>query len=85
MNFADAFLAMTHGERVRLPWWRGYWYMNEETIYIHTPDGKDCDIRQTEDFLDAVAHMTSDSWQLVPDGGSILNDLQQEMNELCKT
>ena len=40
---------------------------------------------QTEDFLDAVAHMTSDSWQLVPDGGSILNDLQQEMNELCKT
>lgn len=84
MNFADALLAMTHGERVRLPWWRGYWFIRDCTIFVHTEDGHEFDIRQMPDFLQTVSYMTSDSWQFVPDR-SVMHDLQQEMNELCKT
>lgn len=84
MNFADALLAMTHGERVRLPWWRGYWYIRKDAIVIHTKSGEEFDIRESPDILETVSYMTSDSWQLVPDN-SVMSDLQQEMNELCKT
>lgn len=84
MNFADALLAMTHGERVRLPWWRGYWSIRKDTIIVHLKDGDEFDIRESPDILETVSYMTSDSWQLVPDN-SVMSDLQQEMNELCKT
>ena len=83
MNFADALMAMAQGERVRLPWWRGYWYMRDNTIFIHTRDGRDFDIRESDDIIKTLSYTTSDSWQFVPDR-SVLNDLQQEMNELCK-
>ena len=81
MNFADALLAMTHGERVRLPWWGGYWYIRDNTIIVHTREGGEFDIRESPDILETVSYMTSDSWQFVPDR-SVMHDLQQEMNEL---
>ena len=81
MNFADALLAMLQGERVRLPWWRGYWYVKDNTVRIHTRDERDFDIRESEDIMKTISYMTSDSWQLVPDH-SVMSDLQQEMNEL---
>lgn len=83
MNFADAFLAMTQGEKVRLPWWKGYWYIQNNTIRIHCSDGRDFDIRESEEPLRTVSYMTADCWQYVPDT-TVMQDLQQEMRELCK-
>ena len=81
MNFADALLAMAQGERVRLPWWNGYWYIRDNTIRIHCSDNRDFDIRESDDILRTVSYMTSDSWQFVPDRG-VMQDLKQEMSEL---
>lgn len=50
MTFKEAFEAMKHGAKVKLPSWAGYWYWSKEkqTIIIHTKDGEELDIRETK-------------------------------------
>lgn len=50
MNFSEAFALMKRGEKVKLPSWAGYWYWSKEkqTIIMHTKDGVDMDIRETQ-------------------------------------
>ena len=50
MNFSKAFALMKQGMKVKLPSWAGYWYWSKEkqTIIMHTKDGIDMDIRETQ-------------------------------------
>ena len=50
MMFSDAYMLMKQGVKVKLPNWGGYWYWDAEkkTIMIHTKDGEELDIRQTD-------------------------------------
>ena len=50
MMFSDAYMLMKQGAKVKLPNWGGYWYWDAEkkTIMMHTKDGEELDIRQTE-------------------------------------
>lgn len=84
MNFSDAILAMKQGEKVRLPWWTGYWYIGGGTLRIHVSDKEDFDFRETKDPMQTLGYMTADCWILVPHTSTMLEDLAQEMNELCK-
>lgn len=50
MLFSEAYELMKEGAKVKLPSWGGYWYWDNEkkTIMMHTKDGKELDIRQTD-------------------------------------
>lgn len=66
MTFKKAFEAMKQGAKVKLPSWGGYWYWNDDkkTIIMHTKDGEELDIRQTDRPEYTFANITSDEWQI---------------------
>ena len=64
MNFKQAFKAMKYGAKVKLPSWGGYWYWDEEkqTIIMHTKEGKELDIRETEKVEYTLCNILSNEW-----------------------
>lgn len=66
MMFSDAYMLMKQGAKVKLPNWGGYWYWDAEkkTIMIHTKDGEELDIRQTERPEYTFDNIASDEWQI---------------------
>lgn len=66
MLFKEALDKMQNGEKVKLPTWGGYWYWDpeKETVVMHTKDGKELDIRQTERVEYTLENICSDEWML---------------------
>ena len=66
MNFKQALEAMKNGKKVKLPSWGGYWYWDseKETIIMHTKEGKELDIRETDRVEYTLANVLSDEWQI---------------------
>lgn len=66
MNFKEALELMKQGKRVKLPSWGGYWTWDEDkqTIIIHTKDGVELDIRETQRVEYTLANVCSDEWIL---------------------
>lgn len=66
MFFTDALKRMKQGEKVKLPSWGGYWYWDEEkqTVVIHTKDGNELDIRETEVVEYTLLNVCSDEWMI---------------------
>lgn len=66
MVFLEALKHMKQGEKVKLPSWGGYWYWNdkEQTVMIHTKDGKELDIRVTQVVEYTLSNVCSDEWEL---------------------
>jgi len=64
MKFKQAFKLMKNGAKVKLPSWGGYWYWNndKQTIVIHTKDGKELDIRETDRVEYTTLNICSDEW-----------------------
>lgn len=64
MTFKEAFEAMKHGAKVKLPSWAGYWFWSVPTqsILMHTKDGKDIDVRSTECVDYTFTNICSDEW-----------------------
>lgn len=64
MNFVEVLTAMKNGAKVKLPSWGGYWYWDEEkqTIMMHTKDGKELDIRETQRVEYTLSNVASDEW-----------------------
>ena len=64
MKFKEALQAMQEGVKVKLPSWGGYWYWDadKQTIMMHTKDGKELDIRETEVVEYTVLNISSDEW-----------------------
>lgn len=64
--FTDAYKIMKNGAKIKLPSWGGYWYWDAErgTIIIHTKDGEELDIRQTEVPEYTFDNIASDEWQI---------------------
>lgn len=61
-----AFELMKQGMKVKLPSWAGYWYWSKEkqTIIMHTKDGIDMDIRETQIPDYTFSNIASDEWTL---------------------
>lgn len=64
MKFTEAFKAMKEGSKAKLPSWGGYWIWDpeKETIIMHTKDGQDLDIRETQVVEYTVGNILSDEW-----------------------
>mgnify|MGYP002516330511 FL=1 len=64
MDFKSALEAMKHGEAVKLPSWGGFWRWDADkrTIIIHTKDGKEMDIRETQRVEYTTLNILSDEW-----------------------
>lgn len=64
MNFSEAFKVMRNGLKVKLPSWGGYWYWSREknTIIMHTKDGDEMDVRETQVPEYTFSNIASDDW-----------------------
>ena len=64
MQFEEALNAMKSGSKVKLPSWGGYWYWSpeKETIIMHTKDGQEMDIRETQRVEYTIQNILSDEW-----------------------
>lgn len=64
MIWNEAFKAMKKGAKVKLPSWGGYWFwdIDQQTIMMHTKDGKDIDVRSTECVDYTFGNIGSDEW-----------------------
>ena len=64
MKFKEALKVMQEGTKVKLPSWGGYWYWDadKQTIMIHTKDGKELDIRETQVVEYTTLNICSDEW-----------------------
>ena len=64
MKFEEALKAMKSGSKVKLPSWGGYWYWGpeKETIIMHTKDGQEMDIRETQRVEYTIQNILSDEW-----------------------
>ena len=66
MKFKEALQAMKEGVKVKLPSWGGYWYWDadKQTIMMHTKDGKELDIRETQMVEYTTLNICSDEWAI---------------------
>ena len=50
--------------RMKRPHWSGYWYWDNEkgTIIMHTKDGEDIDIRDTDRVYYTMSNVAADDW-----------------------
>ena len=66
MKFKRAFELMKNGAKIKLPSWGGYWYWDDEkqTVIMHTKDGKEMDIRETERVIYTLSNILDDQWQI---------------------
>lgn len=69
MLFREAFELMKQGKKLKLPSWAGYWYWSKDkqTIIMHTKDGVDMDIRETQIPDYTFSNTASDEWVLADD------------------
>ena len=66
MRFEAAFRLMQQGAKVKLPAWGGYWYWDPEkgTVIMHTKDGEEMDIRETQRVKYTLANILSSNWRI---------------------
>lgn len=64
MKFEEALKAMKAGSKAKLPSWGGCWYWSpeKETIIMHTKDGQELDIRETQSVVYTLQNILSDEW-----------------------
>ena len=66
MRFEAAFRLMQQGAKVKLPAWGGYWYWDpeKETVIMHTKNGEELDIRETQKVKYTLANILSRNWRI---------------------
>ena len=64
MEFNVAYNLMKKGVKIKLPEWEGYWYWDEKknTIMIHTKEGKELDIKESEDMDFTMKNICREDW-----------------------
>ena len=64
MKFSAAFECMKQGTKVKLPSWGGFWFWDPEkkTIIMHTKDGEEMDIRETQVVDYTFSNVACNDW-----------------------
>lgn len=64
MRFEEALKIMKDGNKVKLPSWGGFWKWDseKESIIMHTKDGEELDIRETQVVEYTLGDILSDEW-----------------------
>ena len=75
MIFKEAYELLKNGKKVKLPDWKGYWVVEDNTIKMHTKDGRVLSITETEDvFYTLNLIVNRDDWEVVDDDYEV-NDI----------
>lgn len=64
MNFKQAFEALKQGASIKLPEWKGYWKWEDNSIKMHTKDGRVLDIRETENVAYTFSTIIREDWEM---------------------
>ena len=69
MNFAGALFALQRGHKVKRHHWTGYWQANEsgKEIIMHTYDGKELNLKDTNDIFYTLSNCACDDWEIIED------------------
>lgn len=80
MNFAGALFALQRGHKVKRHHWTGYWYKGKSidikpdgraeeisAIFMHTYDGKEINLTDTNDIFYTLSNCACDDWEIVED------------------
>ena len=68
MIFKEAYELLKNGKKVKLPDWKGYWVVEDNTIKMHTKDGRVLSITETEDVFYTLNFIVNrDDWEVVDD------------------
>lgn len=72
MNFAGALFALKRYHKVKRHHWTGYWYAAERVnggwdIFMHTWDGKEINLTDTNDIFYTLSNCACDDWEIVKD------------------
>ncbi len=70
MNFASALFALRRGHKVKRKHWTGYWSVIDNEVIMHTYDGRDINVRDSEDMLYTMENMACDDWEIVDNDGA---------------
>lgn len=64
MRFEEALKIMKDGNKIKLPSWGGFWKWDseKESIIMHTKDGEELDIRETQVVEYTLGNILSDEW-----------------------
>ena len=64
MRVEEALKIMKDGNKVKLPSWGGFWKWDseKESIIMHTKDGEELDIRETQVVEYTLGNILSDEW-----------------------
>ena len=65
MNFASAVFAMERGHKVRRSHWGGYWRIENGELIMHCWDGRELNLRESEDMVYTLRNMSCDDWKIV--------------------
>ena len=84
MTFKEAFEQMKAGKRVKLPEWIGYWFVNNDTVYIHCSDGKCMDIRETQTPMITLGFITRDDWEIVGEENASTTPAYMDFSEALR-
>ena len=80
MNFASAFISMTRGHKVARSHWSGYWHIVDGIIMIHTKDGVDLKLTDSDDIVYTISNCACDDWHIVDNYG--VSKERQNMEQL---
>lgn len=75
MNFKEAFDAMKHGKKVKLPWWDGYWAWEHGDIIMHCRDGVARSIMESELPEFTYMNIASDEFEVVEESDKGTSDV----------
>lgn len=93
MNFAGALFALQRGHKVKRHHWTGYWHMEVRVdgnlcisydIFMHTWDGKEIKLTDTNDIFYTLSNCACDDWEIVEDWDKNMTQ-PDYMNDNCVT
>ena len=67
MKFLEAIIAIKSGQKVKRPFWGGYWCRNAENnnIEMHCKDGRILLLTDTEDLFFTIGNICAEDWVIV--------------------
>lgn len=74
MDFASAYISMSRGHRIKRNHWSGYWALENNEVIMHTYDGKEINIKDSQDIMYTLSNCACNDWEIA-DGYGVSKEL----------
>lgn len=64
MKFANAWILLKLGYKIRRKTWKGYWVIEDNEIMIYTYDHQKINIRGVDNMMNTISNMAFDDWEI---------------------